>query len=138
MEICGPKQKPGIDVCSSQKQLQVAEKQTEVGGNCQVYPGAFPVIVRISAAAAPAWRRTSSARLPRQYKKKLTEQANAFRSLNGKVETLCSFDTLQVRDYSKFNMAGFDEAHKKAHLEKQFPLDLEKAWQMGKRLVQLA
>ena len=72
------------------------------------------------------------------YKRKLTEQANAFRSLNGKVKTLCSFDTLQVRDYSKFNMAGFDEAHKKAHHEKQFPMDLEKARQMGKELVQLA
>ena len=73
-----------------------------------------------------------------QYKRKLTEQANAFRRLNGKVETLCSFDPLQVKDYSKFSMAGFNAEHKKAHHEKQFPLDLEKAWQMGKRLVQLA
>ena len=30
-----------------------------------------------------------------QYKRKLTEQANAFRSLNGKVETLCSFVQLR-------------------------------------------
>ena len=59
-----------------------------------------------------------------QYKRKLTEQANAFRSLNG--------------DYSKFNMAGFNAEHKKAHHEKQFPLDLEKARQMGKELVWLA
>ena len=72
-----------------------------------------------------------------QYKRKLTEQANAFRSLNGKVQTLCSFDTLQVKDYSKFNMAGFDAEHKKAHHEKQFPLDLEKARQMGAELVRL-
>ena len=73
-----------------------------------------------------------------QYRKKLSEQANAFRSLNGKVQSLCSFDTLQVRDYSKFSMAGFNAEHKKAHHEKQFPLDLEKACQMGKELVQLA
>ena len=73
-----------------------------------------------------------------QYKKKLSEQANAFHSLGGKVQTLCSFDTLQVKDYSKYSMAGFNAEHKKAHHEKQFPLDLEKARQMGKELVQLA
>ena len=73
-----------------------------------------------------------------QYKRKLTEQANAFRSLNGRMETLCSFDTLQVKDYSKFSMASFNAEHKQAHHEKQFPLDLEKARQMGKELVWLA
>ena len=73
-----------------------------------------------------------------QYRKKLTEQAGAFRSLNGKVQTLCSFDTLQVKDYSKFSMAGFNAEHKQAHHDKQFPLDLEKARQMGKELVLLS
>lgn len=73
-----------------------------------------------------------------QYRKKLSEQVNAFRSLNGKVQTLCSFDTLQVKDYSKFNMASFDAEHKKAHHEKQLPQDLEKARQMGKELARLA
>ena len=73
-----------------------------------------------------------------QYRKKLAEQANAFRSLNGRVETLCSFDTLQVKDYSKFNMASFNAEHKKAHHEKRFPLVLKRARQMGKELVQLS
>jgi hypothetical protein len=35
-------------------------------------------------------------------------------------------------------MAGFNVEHKLAHHEKQFPLDLEEARQMGKELVQLA
>ena len=35
-------------------------------------------------------------------------------------------------------MAGFNAEHKKAHHDKQFPLDPEKARQMGKELVQLA
>ena len=43
-------------------------------------------------------------------------------------------NTLQVKDYSRFNMAGFDEKHKKEMREKQFPLDLENAFQMGTRL----
>ena len=50
---------------------------------------------------------------------------------------LASCDTLQVSDYSRFSMAGFDAEHKKAHHEKQFPLDLEKARQMGADLVRL-
>ena len=70
-----------------------------------------------------------------QYRKKLTEQASAFRSLGGRVQMLCSFDTLQVKDYSKYSMAGFNAEHKRAHHEKQFPLDLEKARQMGRELV---
>ena len=73
-----------------------------------------------------------------QYKRKLSAQAEAFRSLGGKVQTLCRFDTLRLRDYSWFSMVGFDAEHKHAYHEKQFPLDLEKARQMGKGLVRLA
>lgn len=36
-------------------------------------------------------------------------------------------------DYSKFNMAGFDEEHKKEMREEQFPLDKKAAFQMGER-----
>ena len=72
-----------------------------------------------------------------QYRKKLNGQANAFKGLNGTVKILPSCDTLQVKDYSKFNMAGFNEAHKKAHHEKQFPKDLEAAREMGAELVRL-
>ena len=72
-----------------------------------------------------------------QYKRKLSAQADSFRSLNGTVRMLASCDTLQVSDYSRFSMTGFDAEHKKAHHEKQFPLDLEKARQMGADLVRL-
>ena len=73
-----------------------------------------------------------------QYREKLAGQAEMFRSLNGEVQMLASCDTLQVGDYSRFNMAGFDAEHKKAHHEKQFPLDLEQARRMGTELVRLA
>ena len=72
-----------------------------------------------------------------QYQRKLAGQTAAFKALNGTVKVLPSCDTLQVKDYSKFNMAGFDEAHKKAHHEKQFPKDLEAAREMGAELVRL-
>ena len=60
--------------------------------------------------------------------------AQSFASLNGKVEVYACCDTLQVTDYSKYNMASFNEEHKKAMREKQFPQDLIKAFQMGARL----
>ena len=68
------------------------------------------------------------------YKKKAREIAQSFKGLNGSVEVYACCDTLQVTDYSKFNMAGFNEDHKKEMREKQFPLDLEKAFEMGARL----
>ena len=68
------------------------------------------------------------------YEKKLKDQINAFRSLNGEVRVLTGCDTLQVKDYSKYNMASFNEKHKIAHHEKQFPLDLDKAFKMGAEL----
>ena len=68
------------------------------------------------------------------YKKKAKEVAQSFKSLNGSIEVYACCDTLQVTDYSKYNMAGFNEAHKKEMRTKQFPLDLEHAFKMGARL----
>lgn len=68
------------------------------------------------------------------YRKKAKETAQSFRALNGSVEVYACCDTLQVQDYSKYNMAGFDEAHKKEMRKNQFPKDLEKAFQMGASL----
>ena len=67
------------------------------------------------------------------YRKKSKEVARSF-TLNGSVEVYACCDTLQVKDYSKYNMASFNEDHKKKMREKQFPKDLEKAFQMGVRL----
>ena len=68
------------------------------------------------------------------YKKKAKEVAQSFKGLRGSVEVYACCDTLQVADYSKFNMASFSEEHKKAVREKQFPIDLEKAFEMGASL----
>lgn len=68
------------------------------------------------------------------YKKKAKEVAQSFKALNGEVEVYACCDTLQVNDYSKFNMAGFNEEHKKEMREKQFPKDLENAFNMGAKL----
>ncbi len=68
------------------------------------------------------------------YKKKAEEIAQSFKGLNGTVEIYPCCDTLQVADYSKYDMAGFDEEHKKEMRKKQFPEDLANAYQLGARL----
>lgn len=68
------------------------------------------------------------------YKGKAEELVKIFSALNGTVELYPCCDTLQVKDYSKFNMASFNEAHKKESRETQFPKDLDAAFQMGARM----
>jgi multimeric flavodoxin WrbA len=68
------------------------------------------------------------------YKPKFENMLQSFRGLNGSFEIYPCCDTLQVNDYSKYNMAGFNEEHKKLSRETNFPKDLEEAFKMGARL----
>lgn len=54
----------------------------------------------------------------------------------GPCELLCSCDTLQFNDYSKYHAGMFNEEAKRAHHETQFPVDLQNAFELGKRLCQ--
>ena len=78
----------------------------------------------------------------RLYKAKFEEYAKEWEMLGDKVILYPCYDTLQVSDYSKFNMASFDESKKKLSHEKNFPKDLENAYRIGqelsKRRLQLA
>ncbi len=65
------------------------------------------------------------------YKKKAKEIEQWFKALNGTVDVYACCDTLQVSDYSKFNMGSFNEEHKKNVREKHFPEDLKNAFDMG-------
>jgi len=53
----------------------------------------------------------------------------------GPVELLHSFDTLQFARYDRYDAAGFNAEHKAQVHETQFPKDLERAYELGKRLV---
>ena len=57
-----------------------------------------------------------------------------FSFLNGEIVTYPVCDTIQVSDYSKFNMAGFSQEVKEKQWILQFPKDLEKAFEIGARL----
>ena len=61
-------------------------------------------------------------------------QINMASFFNGKVETYASCDILQVSDYGKYSMAGFNEEHKKQVRETQFPKDLQEAFNIGVKL----
>ncbi len=61
----------------------------------------------------------------------------ACKMIFGYSEVLNSYDTYQFNDYSKYDCDMFDEAHKKEMLETQFPKDLAKAFDLGKRLTEL-
>ncbi len=53
----------------------------------------------------------------------------------GPTEILCSFDTYQFNNYDRYDAAAFDPQHKAEVRDNQFPKDLEKAYELGKRLV---
>lgn len=52
----------------------------------------------------------------------------------GHSEVLYSCDTYQYSDYSRYEGNMFDEVKKREHRDKQFPIDLQKAYELGKRL----
>ena len=53
----------------------------------------------------------------------------------GPTEILCSYDTYQFPNYDRYDAATFSETHKAEVRNTQFPIDLEKAYELGKRLV---
>ena len=53
----------------------------------------------------------------------------------GYCETLLSTETLQVKDYSRYHLAGFDAAARQQRRETVFPQDCQKAYELGVKLV---
>ena len=67
-------------------------------------------------------------------KESLSSTEFLFSFLNGEVVTYPVCDTIQVSDYSKFNMAGFSQEAKEKQWILQFLKDLEKAFEIGAKL----
>ena len=65
------------------------------------------------------------------YERRMQEYFAPMRFLNGRVRIIPVCDTLQVNDYSKYDMAGFSEEHKKAVHDAEFPKMLEQAFRIG-------
>ncbi len=54
----------------------------------------------------------------------------------GHCETLLATDTLQVKDYSRYDMGGFNLAAKQQWHEDHWPEELQKAFDAGKRMAE--
>ena len=67
------------------------------------------------------------------YKDEFEKHKEEFQILNGKTVFYPCYNTLQVADYSKFNMSSFDENKKNAYHDKQFPKDFRKSISYWKR-----
>ncbi len=57
-----------------------------------------------------------------------------FSMVFGSSESFFSYDTCQFKDYSKYVSERFDPVHKAKHREQQFPVDMERAFEMGVRM----
>ncbi len=64
----------------------------------------------------------------------LRENEESLHAVFGYSETLYAFDTFQYTDYAKYDCDLFDPVHKALVRDKQFPIDMRKAYEMGKRL----
>ena len=56
----------------------------------------------------------------------------------GHCETLWAYNTYQFRDYSRYEANMFDEKVKAKYRDENFDKDLQKAYELGKRLVEKA
>lgn len=65
------------------------------------------------------------------YAEKFKKQFHPFRFLNGETHIHPCCDTMQVKDYSKYDMDAWDGQHKKQVHETQFTIDLEAAFKIG-------
>jgi hypothetical protein len=53
----------------------------------------------------------------------------------GNCSKVYSCDTLQADDYKKYHITMFDEAKKRQHHKEQFGIDLQRAFDLGAKLV---
>ena len=66
------------------------------------------------------------------YKADMEAYFGPFNMLKGRVQIIPVFNTLQVKDYSKYDMGGFSEELKKSVHENEFPAELARAFEVGK------
>ena len=67
------------------------------------------------------------------YRAKMEEYFGPFRLLNGDIRIHPVWDTVQVSDYSRYEMAGIDGAKKQARHDAEFPDALAQAFEVGKK-----
>ena len=69
------------------------------------------------------------------YDAMLQRYQGSFNTFVGPTKILISSDTLQVKDYSRYNWTMFNPEHKKQRHETVFPEDKKKAFALGEQMV---
>ena len=69
------------------------------------------------------------------YDQMLQRYQGSFNTFVGPTKILISSDTLQVKDYSRYNWTMFNPEHKKERHETVFPEDKKKAFDLGAQMV---
>lgn len=70
-----------------------------------------------------------------RYEVNFNRYDGALKRIFGESEYMCSHDTLQFEDYSKVLNTRFDPVKKKQRHDEVFPIDCQRAFDMGIRLV---
>jgi len=68
------------------------------------------------------------------YDKQFAGTKMALKTIFGECEVLLSTDTLQYNDYDKYEHEIFDKQEKIKRHEEVFPLDCERAFELGRRM----
>lgn len=68
------------------------------------------------------------------YTPMFSSMENRMMAFFGSYEPLFACDTYQFRDYSRYDANMFDERKKAEQREKQWPIDCQKAYELGQRL----
>lgn len=71
------------------------------------------------------------------YNPMIEENKKFLQMLYGYSEALCSYDTYMMSDYSRYDMMDGVEERRAKHRDEQFPKELEAAYDLGKRLVEM-
>ena len=103
----------------------------ETGGLKSLRPKTIPVGVIFTMNCPREWMEKYN------YPTILEDNVRSLNHVFGYSEVLYSCDTYQFFDYSKYDIDLFDEKHKAEVRDKQFPKDLENAFNLGKKLVEM-
>ena len=69
------------------------------------------------------------------YDKMLENYRNTLNRIVGPTKVMISGDTLQVKDYSKYDWTMFDSEAKKKRHDEVFPNDMNKAFMLGSEMI---
>ncbi len=96
------------------------------------YASVFPGRIKVGAVYT---MNITEAQYQADASRPLLERYEAtLRRIFGGAESLLSFDTYQFDDYSKVRADRFDAVHKRQRREEVFPMDCQRAFDLGARL----